>query len=88
VERSEAATLLEHPETSDRLSDEADRARNADPYVEANFGEQGKAYPCRAATLDAFVTAARALKQAEDALITAREVYAQAVRAMSTEAVK
>lgn len=40
------------------------------------------------ATLDAFVTAARGLKQAEDALIAARTAYAEAVKALSEEAVR
>lgn len=54
----------------------------------AAIEEQGRPLPCRAATLDAFVTAARALKQAEQAYRDAQQTYAEAVKAMSEEAVR
>ena len=40
------------------------------------------------ATLDAFVDAARALKQAESAYLAAQQTYAEAVKRMSEEAVR
>ena len=54
----------------------------------AAIEELGLAGSCRAATLDAFVTAARSLKAADEAYRAAQQAYAEAVKRLSEEAVR
>ena len=65
-------------DTREALDEHMQRVHGAPPF-QALFATE---------TLVAVRDAARALKAAEDALIAARQTYAEAVKAMSEEAVK
>jgi len=88
--------------TRDELDQHMQKAHGAPPFqTEGPFDDKplglpspaaiemrADAQPCRAATLDAFVTAARSLKAAEDAYRAAQQAYAEAVKRLSEEAVR
>jgi hypothetical protein len=89
--------------TRDELDQHMQKAHGAPPFTSecpfddkpmpglpspAAIEELGLAGQCRAATLDAFVTAARALKAAEEAYRAAQQTYAEAVKRLSEEAVR